>query len=127
MRGAFIVSLAAAIFAGLASLSAQQTPGGLPAQSSSAAGQTIFPSSQPATSFGSLFGKRSTPALSPPFIFTIPSLDRPAERLSQQPAVVCGMTLIPADPKLDSAIRHAVPDRGLKFAIRGVVPKDCRR
>jgi hypothetical protein len=132
MRVAFAFSIAVAAFAGVASLSAQQAPGVLPAPSSSASGDATtgprLPPAQGATAFGNLFGKPGKPASTRPLQFTTPSLaQRAAERVSQQPAVVCGMVLIPADPTLDSAIRHVVPESGPTFAIRTVTPKDCRR
>jgi hypothetical protein len=132
MRVAFALSIAVAAFAGVASLSAQQAPGVLPAPSRSASGdRTIrspFLPAQGGTAFGNLFGKPGKPASTRPFQFASPSLaQRAAERVSQQPTVVCGMVLIPADPMLDSAIRHVVPENSPKFAIRTVVPKDCRR
>jgi hypothetical protein len=40
--------------------------------------------------------------------------------------VVCGMTVIPADPTFDARMRHAVPDRGTRFAIRSLEPGICQ-
>lgn len=52
----------------------------------------------------------------------------PAERHHRRdrPKVVCGMTLIPADPRIDPQILHEPPDTATKFAIRKVEPKICR-
>ena len=48
-------------------------------------------------------------------------------RLSvQMSKVKCGMTLIPADPKLDAAMRFVVPDGGNTFVIQVVPPSVCR-
>jgi hypothetical protein len=42
------------------------------------------------------------------------------------PSVVCGMTLIPANPAVDRAMKRATPtDR--QFTIRAVEPTVCRR
>ena len=44
-----------------------------------------------------------------------------------QPSVVCGMTLVPGDPKVDPKMRNvAVPDRGVTFTMRGVQPTICQ-
>jgi hypothetical protein len=40
--------------------------------------------------------------------------------------VVCGMTVIPADPTFDARMRHAVPDGGTRFAIRSIEPRICQ-
>jgi hypothetical protein len=53
--------------------------------------------------------------------------DREERPVRQQSAVVCGMTLMPADPSMDGAIRHTVPENGPAFAIRRVQPSICRR
>jgi hypothetical protein len=45
----------------------------------------------------------------------------------EKPRVVCGMTVIPADPTIDAAMRHAVPKPdGVQFTLRMVEPT-CRR
>jgi hypothetical protein len=53
--------------------------------------------------------------------------DSPERSVRQQPTVVCGMMLVPADPAMDAAIRHTVPENGPTFAIRRVQPPVCRR
>jgi hypothetical protein len=76
---------------------------------------------------GSCFWRHSSVRLTPNFPVRIP-LDpgvRPA--LLQQPTIVCGMTLLPADPKLDAAIRHPVPEDGPTSVITILEPRDCRR
>lgn len=117
MRVASIVLLVAVVLAGSASMSAQQVPGGLTMP-------PWFPTAQAANSLGNLFPKPGKAASTAPLLFTTPSLD---QRVPQALRVVCGMTLIPADPKLDAAIRHAVPENGPKFTIRTVDPQTCRR
>lgn len=56
------------------------------------------------------------------------SLTWKAEPSPQKPRVVCGMMMIPADPKLDAAIRRPAPSEdGLKFTLQMVVPPVCRQ
>lgn len=73
--------------------------------------------------FINLFGQKPSPK--PPSIDWNwrPSADQnPAAKAS----VVCGMTLLPADPKIDAGIRH-VPDRGVAITMRAVTPPVCKR
>jgi hypothetical protein len=51
---------------------------------------------------------------------------RMALRLAQKPAVVCGTTVIPADPRLDRKAIKPVPDTGPKSTIRQVPAPACR-
>ena len=48
------------------------------------------------------------------------------QRSFPTPTVTCGMTMIPADPKMDAAIRVRVPDSGVKSVIQIVPPSICR-
>jgi hypothetical protein len=51
----------------------------------------------------------------------------PADAASTaKPTVVCGMTLVPADPKADGKMRVAAPDSGVTFTLRSVQPKICK-
>ena len=43
-----------------------------------------------------------------------------------RPSVVCGMTLIPADPKIDPRMRVSPPAGGATFTMRAVQPTICR-
>ena len=49
----------------------------------------------------------------------------PAAETAAKPSVVCGMTLIPADPKLDPKMRIAPQDNGVKYAMRVDPPPVC--
>ncbi len=50
-----------------------------------------------------------------------PSVDRP------QPRVVCGMTIVPADPTIDPKIAvKPRPDDTTRYAIRGITPPICK-
>jgi len=43
-----------------------------------------------------------------------------------KPRVVCGMTLIPADPKIDPKIRITPKDSDTRYTIRVVPPPICK-
>jgi hypothetical protein len=76
-----------------------------------------------------VFAPRSKPS-SPRYLFPtpVPRLTQPSGApLPQKPEVVCGMTLIPADPNIDPGIRQEIPDDGPRFSIRSVDPRICRR
>jgi hypothetical protein len=46
----------------------------------------------------------------------------------QKPRVVCGMTIVPADPKIDAAIMHPAPNSDAsKFTLQIVTPPACQR
>lgn len=44
---------------------------------------------------------------------------------SQKPRVVCGLTVIAADPTIDPKIRMPIPDDGVDFKIRRLRPPLC--
>ena len=109
MRIAAILAFVAVVHIGSASLAAQQPTDGLPPK---------------ASPFGNLFAPSSKPPSPPRFLFPTRTLNQPP---ASKPTVVCGLTLIPADPNVDPAIRHEVPEDGPRFSIRSVDPKVCRR
>ena len=46
----------------------------------------------------------------------------------QKPRVVCGMMIVPADPKIDAAIMHPVPNSDAsRFTLQTVTPPACQR
>jgi hypothetical protein len=49
-----------------------------------------------------------------------------AEPAPARPSVVCGMTVIPADPKIDPKIRVAPPNNGVKYTLKVVEPTVCK-
>jgi hypothetical protein len=55
-----------------------------------------------------------------------PSLAQAAAKPADLPAVLCGMTLIPGDPAIDSKIQRPAPADGRQFTMRTVVPKICQ-
>jgi len=112
MRITAIVSFVAVVYIGSASIAAQQPTNGLP------------PKENP---FGTCSGRRAR--RSPPrLLFPTRALNqRPELRLAPKPTVICGLTLIPADPNVDPAIRHDVSEDGPRFLIRSVDPKLCRQ
>lgn len=109
MRITPFLAFVAVVHIGSASIEAQQPANGLP------------PS---ANLFGKQLSPPSKPSSPPRFLFPTPA---PNVRLAPKPTVVCGLTLIPADPKLDPGIRHEVPDDGRRYSIESVDPKVCRR
>lgn len=113
MRIAALVAFVAAGCIGSVSIAAQQPVGGPP------------PKDNP---LGDLFapkGKASAPRLL--FPTPAPTTTRPGDaRIGQGPAVVCGLTMIPGDPKVDPGIRHELPADAPRFAIRTVDPRICR-
>ena len=61
-----------------------------------------------------------------------PSVDwnrRPQDDQNQaaKPSVVCGMTLMKADPKFDAKMRVAPKDTGTAFTMRSVEPTICKQ
>ena len=48
------------------------------------------------------------------------------QKSTPQPTVVCGMTLAPADPKVDPKMRVESPERGVTFTMRAVPPTICK-
>ena len=73
------------------------------------------------------------PSLKPPSLPKTPSANEllalaqlRVQRSRQTLTVNCGMTMIPADPKMDAAIRFRVPESGAKSVIRIVPPSVCR-
>jgi hypothetical protein len=43
-----------------------------------------------------------------------------------QSAVICGMTMVPADPKVDPKMRVAPPENDTKYAMKVVPPTVCK-
>lgn len=82
-----------------------------------AAGSTLSASSQRANPFRRLF---QVPSPQP-----APSAQAAAPR-ADEPRVVCGMTMIPADPNVDPGIAVRPSADGTRFTIRAVEPPICR-
>lgn len=71
-----------------------------------------------------LFGQKK-PAPKPPKIdWNMRPSPEPAQ--APRPAVICGMTVIPADPKLDPKIALKPRDNGTKYTLKVVEPTVCR-
>jgi hypothetical protein len=45
---------------------------------------------------------------------------------AQEPSVICGMTVVPADPRVDPKIRVAPPANGTTFTLTVVPPTVCK-
>jgi hypothetical protein len=108
-----------AVLAGSAPISAQQSLATVQPGDTRPNEQKTPPSLftiQPAKPFPSLFGNR-------PKVMLFAALSRSQqhdELGSQPPRVVCGMTLVPADPRFDARIRRRTPADGRTFAIDAV-------
>src|SRR5215831_629841 len=114
MRVAFLAALVGAALVRPAPIAAQQTPSALPTAPGTGATEINAPpalASPQSGAFGSVFEKPGKTAIKFPVArVQLYVLTQPPSL--QHPTVVCGMTLIPADPKLDAAIRHPVPEGG---------------
>lgn len=114
MRLTAMFSFVAVVYAGSASIGAQQPRNGAP----------------PASPFANRFEPKSRRVSPPRFLFPTPTprLNSPSgARSASTPTIVCGLTLIPADPNVDPGIRQEVPKDGPKFLLRPVDPKVCRQ
>jgi hypothetical protein len=60
-------------------------------------------------------------------LFKSPRLDQSEPRQADKPAVVCGMTLLPANPATDAGIRRSAPTDVQQFTMRRIVPELCRQ
>ncbi len=73
---------------------------------------------------------RQKPA-APPYVFRMPAvpITTPKETAGAagKPTVLCGMTLIPADPGFDAAMRKRAPDTATSFTIARIQPRACTR
>ena len=68
---------------------------------------------------------RIKPNIQLPRTLPMPAPQLPAPMV-QAPSVVCGMTLVPVDPKFDAAIRRPAPDKPAP-RIGTITPPVCRR
>jgi hypothetical protein len=106
MRIAAFIAFVALVHIGSGPIAAQQSTNGLPPRAN-------------------LFAPSSKTAASPRSLFPTPLSQAKAAQAGKKPTVVCGMTLIPGDPKVDPGIRHEVREGGPRFSIRSVDPKVC--
>lgn len=119
MRSILPLSLAAAaiVFASMTAVSAQErlmTPAPAATWAPNAS-----PSGLPKSPYRALFG---------PEVRVSEALQKAAaaERVARPPVVVCGMTILPADPSIDAKIflKGAPPDT--RHTIRSIPPPVCR-
>jgi hypothetical protein len=59
-------------------------------------------------------------------LFKSPRLDQSEQRQADKPTVVCGMTLLPANPATDAGSRRSAPTDE-QFTMRRLVPELCRQ
>jgi hypothetical protein len=68
------------------------------------------------------------PVTPPPFVFRIATPTVRPNVNANTPTIVCGMTLLPADPTFDAAIRKNVPQApNTRLPITAVQPSICTR
>jgi hypothetical protein len=130
MRVAFLAALVGAALARPAPIAAQQTPSALPTEAGAGATEIKAPPALPSPqsgAFARLFEKPGKTEIQLNVPVRIQLYVVTETRSLQQPTIVCGMTLIPANPTLDAAIRHTVPEGGPKPVISVLEPRDCRR
>jgi hypothetical protein len=101
-------------------LAARPSPG-VSAPAKAPASQVSSPrGGQQTNPFASLFGAKPTPGASTP-------AQQSQWSSAQKPAVVCGMTVLPADPTIDPRIRVTAFRSGIRFTIRSVRPPVCQK
>lgn len=75
--------------------------------------------------YGSFFGTPTRKVAPPPIRFAAtPSVTPSTDRARS--TAVCGLTLIPADPKIDAGIRRSTPQLDTAFSTRRIEPTICR-
>ncbi len=127
MRQTAAAVLVAALIAGAAivSVSAQQPPAG-----SGIAAAPWFPASPQPTPLGDLMQKKDDVQKKQRETLAAAALKRniviSVAPTTGQPTIVCGMTVIPADPQFDARIRRTPPANGQSFTMQSIVPKDCQ-
>ena len=76
--------------------------------------------------FGNLFRTPTTTGPSVRLQQPQARLPKPTQPFLTPPTVVCGMTLVPGDPKIDKGIQHEAP-KTPRFSIQTIQPQVCRR
>jgi hypothetical protein len=76
--------------------------------------------------YGSLFGKPPKVSAPSPLRFTVMPRLSTILQGAAKPAVVCGMTLLPGDSKIDLGFQRLVLPGSPAFTIRKVQPTTCR-
>jgi hypothetical protein len=123
MRARLIPGLAGvAIFAScVAASAAQAQPSvGVPAAARNAQPFALQPKPRP-TPYDTLFA--------PPATTVAPGRDTsPSPRSSErpQPPVVCGMTIVPADPAIDPGIHVEMARPDTRYTLRQITPPICK-
>src|SRR5450631_6793 len=71
-----------------------------------------------------LFGQKKTAPAQPKVDWNRrPSTD---QNTAASPSIVCGMTVVPGDAKVDPKMSVVVPDRGVTFTMRVIQPTICK-
>jgi hypothetical protein len=88
---------------------------------------SLFASPTPRDLFGNRLTRSRPTEPQPSLLFKSPRFDQSEPRPADKPTVVCGMTLLPADPATDTGIRRSAPTDGQQFTMRRIVPDVCRQ
>lgn len=72
-----------------------------------------------------LFGPQKK-APNPPKVDWWRPFAEPAPAQAPKPSVICGMTVVPADPKVDPKMTVRRPDNGTKYTLKVVEPTVCK-
>jgi hypothetical protein len=80
-----------------------------------------------ANPYTSLFtGRLEVQSTRPPLTKPTPLPRQPGLPSAQTPTIVCGMTIVPSDAKIDQRILVPAPTRGVTPSIRIITPTICR-
>jgi len=70
--------------------------------------------------------EQKKPAPTPPLVDWNWRPPAAASNAQATPTVICGMTMIPADPRVDPKMKVAAEERGTIFTMRVVPPTVCK-
>jgi hypothetical protein len=132
MRIRLLLAATAGLLVGAASASTTaSTQDQLPPAKATAPGIGVFGSLFAPAPPRDLLGNRLTRSRETDFktslLFKSPRFDHSEPPSADKPTVVCGMTLLQADPAIDTEIRRSVPTDGKLFTMRRIVPEACRQ
>jgi hypothetical protein len=94
---------------------------------------TVVAAQPPAQSRGAVMSGMTLqprkPMMSQPYVFRIPTTATQRANTPGKPTVVCGLTVIDADPTFDAAMRRPAkrPGDTTKFTIKAIQPTVCTR
>jgi hypothetical protein len=87
---------------------------------------SLFTPAQPSVSLVGRAGRAGQPVATAQLLKAPSSSGQTAPKPADLPAVLCGMTLVPGDPAIDSKLQRPARADGRQFTMRTVVPKICQ-